>query len=223
MGGAADFFVSYASVDRAWAEWIAWQLEAEGYRVVVQAWDFTPGNDWAHEMQQATVIAERIVAVLSAAYLRSAHGEAEWRPFYVQDPSGERGLLLPVRVDRVDPPGLLKSRIYVDLVDQHAAGARAELLAAARGARGKPTQEPEFPGDQRPAGSATEAPRFPGELPSIWNVPYHPNPYFTGRDLLLAEIYARLTAPESDRRRVALTGLGDMGKTQLAVEHAYRL
>jgi len=95
MAQAADFFVSYTSSDRAWAEWIAWQLEAEGYQVVVQAWDFTAGRDWVHEMQQATATAERVVAVLSAAYLRSAHGEAEWRAFYAQDPSGEQGLLLP--------------------------------------------------------------------------------------------------------------------------------
>ena len=26
--------------------WIAWQLEAEGYRVVAQAWDFGAGRDW---------------------------------------------------------------------------------------------------------------------------------------------------------------------------------
>ena len=32
MGQSADFFVSYTSADRAWAEWIAWQLEAEGYK-----------------------------------------------------------------------------------------------------------------------------------------------------------------------------------------------
>ncbi len=37
MAQAADFFVSYTSADRAWAEWIAWQLEAEGYTVIVQA------------------------------------------------------------------------------------------------------------------------------------------------------------------------------------------
>jgi hypothetical protein len=222
MAQAADFFVSYTSSDRAWAEWIAWQLEADGYKVIVQAWDFTPGNDWAHEMQHATAIAERVVAVLSAAYLRSAHGEAEWRVFYAQDPSGERGLLLPVRVGKVDPPGLLKTRIHVDLVDQDVAGARKALLAAARGARGKPAEEPEFPGDRRPAGSAIEAPRFPGELPVVWNVPYRPNPYFTGRNLLLAEVHARLTAPEAGSRRMVLTGLGGMGKTQLVVQHAYR-
>ena len=77
MGEAADFLVSYTSVDRAWAEWIAWQLEAEGYTVVVQAWDFTPGKSWTHEMQQATSTAERVVAVLSADYLESEHSEAE--------------------------------------------------------------------------------------------------------------------------------------------------
>jgi hypothetical protein len=55
--GQANFFVSYTSSDRAWAEWIAWQLEAEGYKVIVQAWDFTPGKDWAHEMQHATATA----------------------------------------------------------------------------------------------------------------------------------------------------------------------
>jgi hypothetical protein len=111
MAQTADFFVSYTGTDRAWAEWIAWQLEAEGYSVVIQAWDFTVGRDWAHEMQQATATAGRVVAVLSAAYLRSAQGEAEWRVFYTQDPSGERGLLLPVRVEKVDPPGLLKTRV----------------------------------------------------------------------------------------------------------------
>jgi hypothetical protein len=37
MAEAADFFVSYTSADRAWAEWIAWHLEAEGYQVVIQA------------------------------------------------------------------------------------------------------------------------------------------------------------------------------------------
>jgi hypothetical protein len=39
-----DFFISYTSADRAWAEWIAYVLEEEGLSVVVQAWDFRPGG-----------------------------------------------------------------------------------------------------------------------------------------------------------------------------------
>jgi hypothetical protein len=162
-----DFFVSYTSVDRPWAEWIAWQLEAEGYRVVIQAWDFGAGRDWAHEMQHATSTADRVLVVLSPDYLQSAYGEAEWRPFYADDPTGERGLLLPVRVREVDPPGLLRTKIYVDLVERDAASARAALLAGVRGARGKPADEPEFPGGHgRRTDDGTEAPRFPGDSQS---------------------------------------------------------
>jgi hypothetical protein len=115
------------------------------------------------------------------------------------------------------------TRVYVDLVDQDAASARAALLAAARGARGKPTQEPEFPGAQgRSLVGSTVAPRFPGELPPVWNVPFHPNPFFTGRNLLLAELQTRLQAPELSVRRVVLSGLGGVGKTSVAVEYVYR-
>ena len=38
--GGSDFFVSYTQSDRAWAEWIAWLLEEDGYRVLIQAWDY---------------------------------------------------------------------------------------------------------------------------------------------------------------------------------------
>jgi hypothetical protein len=40
-----DFFVSYNRADRDWAEWIAWQLEEAGYSVVIQDWDFRPGEN----------------------------------------------------------------------------------------------------------------------------------------------------------------------------------
>jgi TIR domain len=164
MSRGADFFVSYTSEDQAWAEWIAWQLEGEGYQVVVQAWDIVPGRDWVHEMHQATALAERIVVVLSTAYLRSQHGEAEWRPYYAKDASGELGLLLPVRIDTVKPEGLLETRVYLDLVDRDAATARAALLAAARQQRGKPTGEPGFPGTHsRSRGPREGPPRFPGD------------------------------------------------------------
>lgn len=64
-----NFFVSYTQSDRPWAEWIAWQLEEEGYRVLVQAWDFVPGRNWVPSMEQGVRRAERTIAVLSNRYL----------------------------------------------------------------------------------------------------------------------------------------------------------
>jgi hypothetical protein len=64
MSQAADFFVSYTSADRAWAEWIAWQLQQAGFSVVVQAWDRVAGRDFVHEMHKATTRAKRTTAAL---------------------------------------------------------------------------------------------------------------------------------------------------------------
>jgi hypothetical protein len=98
MARSADFFVSYTSADTAWAEWIAQTLEDAGYQTIVQAWDFRPGQDFLHQMQQATLRADRTIAVLSPAYLGSAFGEAEWRAAFARDPTGEGFLLVRLRV-----------------------------------------------------------------------------------------------------------------------------
>jgi tetratricopeptide (TPR) repeat protein len=51
-----------------------------------------------------------------------------------------------------------------------------------------------------------------------WSVPYPRNPYFTGRADLLDTLPAQLGAEQA----VALYGLGGVGKTQVALEYAYR-
>jgi hypothetical protein len=66
-----DFFVSYNRNDREWAQWIAWQLEAQGYTTVIQAWDFRPGGNFVLDMQEAAAQAQRTIAVLSPDYLGS--------------------------------------------------------------------------------------------------------------------------------------------------------
>ena len=65
----ADFFISYNKADKAWAEWIACQLEEAEYTTVLQAWDFTPGNNFVLKMHKAAMEAERTIAALSPDYL----------------------------------------------------------------------------------------------------------------------------------------------------------
>ena len=64
-----DFFVSYNRADRPWAEWVAWQLEEEGYTTVLQAWDFPPGSNFIVEMHRAAIDTERTIAIVSPHYL----------------------------------------------------------------------------------------------------------------------------------------------------------
>jgi internalin A len=84
-----DFFISYTKADQAWAEWIAWTLEAAGYSTVIQAWDFGPGSNFVLEMQRAAIEANRTIAVLSQKYLESTFTQPEWAAAFAQDPQGK--------------------------------------------------------------------------------------------------------------------------------------
>lgn len=152
-----DFFISYTSSDEAWAEWIGWILEAEGYSVKVQAWDFAAGINFVLAMHQAAEEAARTIAVLSADYLKSTFAAPEWAAAFAKDPQGLKQSLVPVRVQDCTPSGLLKAIVYIDLVDREEKDARTELLKRLSGERGKPKKKPDFPGRR-----ADDAPPFPG-------------------------------------------------------------
>jgi hypothetical protein len=218
-GSAWDFFVSYTQADRAWAEWIAWILEEDGRRVLIQAWDFVPGSNWIQSMQEGAARAERTIAVLSRAYLQSVFGGAEWQAAWAEDPTGAGRKLLPIRVEDCDRLGLLRRVVAVDVFGVDEAKARARLrgaVATALQGRGKPEEAPVFPGRGR---AAPRQARFPGSMPTIWKVPAR-NPNFTGRDDAL-ERMARVLRAGSTETVHSVHGMGGVGKTSLAVEYAH--
>ncbi|KAF5425651.1 MAG: Tetratricopeptide (TPR) repeat [Candidatus Methanocomedens sp.] len=215
-----DFFISYNSADKSWAEWTAWTLEEAGYTTVLQAWDFRPGSNFVLEMQLAASEAERTIAILSPDYLDADYTHPEWAAALVQDPTGEKGTLIPVRVRKCDLKGLFTPIIYIDLVDLNETAAKEGLLEGISRGRNKPSTEPRFPGDARR--SVTEQPRFPGALPPTWNVPHNRNPNFTGREEHLASLKTALNSGKSAALTQAIHGLGGVGKTQLALEYTYR-
>jgi GTPase SAR1 family protein len=158
-----DFLISYAGVDRKWAEWIAWQLEEAGYSLIIQAWDFRPGSNFVINMQRGATEAERTIAVLSQNFLTSYFTQPEWAAAFAQDPTGEQGKLLPVRVRECSVEGLLASVVYVDLVGKDEEAAKAELLIGVQRGRSKPINAPSFPfaDTQR---QVPEQPGFPARL-----------------------------------------------------------
>lgn len=172
-----DFFISYTQADRAWAEWIAWVLEAARQTTKIQAWDFGPGRNFVVEMDTAAREAERTLLVLSPDYLASRFGKAEWAAAFAKDPTGEKGTILPVRVREVEVDGLLGPIVYVDLVGLEEAAARERLLAGLARGRSKPVEPPIFPGGRRPRFPASISPgaswsvtpkRPPASPPPIW-------------------------------------------------------
>jgi tetratricopeptide (TPR) repeat protein len=55
----------------------------------------------------------------------------------------------------------------------------------------------------------------------FWLVPYQRNPYLIGRDQVLTQLHTELTTKESPLPQ-AINGLSGIGKTQIALEYAYR-
>jgi hypothetical protein len=146
MDDRVDFFISYNKADAEWAAWIAWALEAAGYSTVVEVWDFRPGGNFVLEMQSALVRSERMIAVLSPDYLEGVYASTEWAGVYATDPQGFERRLVPVKVRKCEPGGLLKAIIYIDIVGLPAEVARAKLLGGISTGRNKPLTVPVFPG-----------------------------------------------------------------------------
>jgi hypothetical protein len=199
MAGGVDFFVSYTTADRPWAEWIAWELENAGHTVIVQAWDFSPGSNFVLAMHDAAQRARRTVAVLSPAFLESPYAAAEWAAAFREDPTGKERKLIPVRVRDCEPPGLLGSVVYVDVVGLSEAASRAVLLASVTDDRARPAEAPGFPATHG-EGEAGECVRRPEAGAAIFNVPVMTRA-FVGRQ----EQLRRLGEGLSDDGAVAIT------------------
>jgi hypothetical protein len=172
-----DFFVSYTSADRGWAEWIAWQLEEAGYRTAIQAWDSLPGRDFVKWMDQNLRSARHVLVVLSPAYVQApSFTNPEWTAAIQRDPTGERAVLVPVRVADFSPGGMFGTRGWVDLVGKDEKAARLALLEGVSQRRLKPATKPPFPSYAGESAAAT------GDLgQSVIIMP--PRPPFPGPDL----------------------------------------
>jgi hypothetical protein len=140
----ADFFISRTGRDREYAIWIAWHLEQAGYPVIIQDWDFRTGSDFLERMQKALQRAKRVLAVVSKAYFESHWSTVEWRDALFPDSRGEERLVL-VRIDKVEMPPLLRSRIYIDLTGLNEKEALKVLIEGVKRGRIKPSEEPKFP------------------------------------------------------------------------------
>ncbi|MDG4831526.1 FxSxx-COOH system tetratricopeptide repeat protein [Solwaraspora sp. WMMD1047] len=212
-GTGVDLLISYAAVDRMWAEWIGGELSDTGLRVNLREVDFsspTAGVDTLGESETS-----QVVALLSQDYVQSPNAAELWKQTIDREPTGSHQYLVPIRLDSARLPLLFTGREPLELAGLSEERAREQLLAA--------FERPDLPGRETgSAGSGTLArKRFPNAEPPIWNVPPR-NVTFTGRRALLEDIRDRLSAADTVVAPQALHGLGGVGKTQTALEYAHR-
>jgi len=130
--GQADFFISYNHADQSWAEWVAWVLEEDDYKTILQAWYFRPGSNFVVQMHEAAKLSRQTIAILSPDYLGSQYSEAEWAAAFAGDPIGHNNGLIPVRIAPTVVDGLLGQIVWIDLIGLDQLSAKAALIAGLR-------------------------------------------------------------------------------------------
>ena len=227
MGGdRIDFFVSHAGADRAWAEWVAWQLTEAGYTVELDVWDWAAGRNFVTAMSDALDRCDRVVALFSAAYFdRSRYTTEEWSAAMLHVPGMEQGRLVPVRVDEVpseEMPAVLRPLVHRDLFGVEEHEARQVLLEVVAGPR-RPDQPPVFPGPGGPTGPE-QARRV--RAAAAWDDAADlecpgakPRVHRPGRD---AGGHPGAAAGWGSGGGAGAARDGGVGKTQLAAEYAHR-
>ncbi|MGW4974963.1 TIR domain-containing protein [Streptomyces mirabilis] len=151
-------FLSCAVTDLAWASWIAWHLEDAGVGVRLDLLD-GPLNglerrDPEHRglEQKGPEQRERVLAVLSPAYVGSAPVQRAWQAVHRRSPEGMAGLLVPVMVEPCRPPWPLSTIAHTDLTGLGEDEARTRLLDAVGVTRTAPTRHAAPPRFPDPAG-----------------------------------------------------------------------
>jgi tetratricopeptide (TPR) repeat protein len=209
----SPILISYAGPDFMWAEWISEQLQRAGCIVDTLEWPGAPATDLTETLRQAADSYRHCIAILSSNYIRTVVPTPEAGEAAAAWAAEHPGVLIPVLVRRCELPARFWQHSPADLreVSDDRTAAR-RLLSRVLGSR-------------TPAPEAISEPmtRFPGRRPAVWS-PDLParNPFFTGRDEMLRVLRRRLTTDVTALVPHSLHGLAGVGKTQLAVEYAYR-
>jgi hypothetical protein len=104
-----DVFISYVQADRAWAQWIAEVLRADGISVVTGEDVIKPGASIETSLKRSVSAARTLLVVLSEG--------ASGSPWVSAEVALARASGRPITAVRVDPRGVLADLAGVQIVD----------------------------------------------------------------------------------------------------------
>ncbi len=216
---SVELFCSYAHEDKRWLQKLETHLSLLKRQGLVSLWHdrlIAPGADWAKTLDAHLETASVILLLVSADFLASdyCYGVEMKRALERQE-AGE-AQVVPILVRPVDWKGAPFAHLQVLPIDaKPLASWRDEDRALADVAAGIRRVIEDVPL------LAASAPR--AALPRFWNIPYPRNPFFLGRDDELTQLRSHLQADQATAlsQPQAISGLGGIGKTQLALEYAY--
>jgi tetratricopeptide (TPR) repeat protein len=213
-------FFSYSHRDEALRDELAKHLDILRRQGVISTWHdrcITAGREWAGEIDRELETADVILLLISVDFLSSDYINDVELTRAMARHEAQSALVIPVilRPCRWQRGAFAKLQALPTNGEPVTSGKWASqddaFLVVAQGIERAAEEHSER---QR----AERAARPDGAAVPIWRVPYRRNISFIGREGLLEELQQALTSSAA----VALTGMGGIGKTQLALEYAYR-
>ncbi|HEX6185517.1 MAG TPA: SEFIR domain-containing protein, partial [Pyrinomonadaceae bacterium] len=220
-------FISYTHdspehVDRVLS--LANRLLAEGIDCHLDQYEMSPLEGWPRWMSRQIERADFVLAVFTEANQRRFRGEeeagkglgAQWEGAIVTqelyEAAGNNNKFIPVVLSPEESKNIPQVLRGVQRYDLSSEEGYTELY---RRLTNQPrVTKPEL-GRLVPLPTRERKQFF---LASSWNIPYAPNPFFTGRENVLAQLHDALTT----KGAAAVSGMPGVGKTQTAVEYTHR-
>ncbi len=120
-----DIFISYARKDLARVEPIVTALEEHGWRPIIDKRAFLPGVTWPDEIQRALDSSRCVLVVWTCESVDLDNHEWVKKE---ADAGKEKGILVALRLDDVDPPSVFEFIQYADLFGWNGDRSHPEFL-----------------------------------------------------------------------------------------------
>lgn len=233
---AIEVFYSYAHIDEKWRQELEKHLSNLKRQKLIKGWydrEIGAGTDWATEINAHLNLAQLIFLLVSPDFMASDYCYSIEMMRAMERHNAGEALVIPIILRGVDWQGApfgklqclptnakpmnewrIKDKALLDVT----AGIRKAVLNLASPPADGPAPVPNTPKLEKKNPPTVAAPS------RLWNVPQRRNPFFTGRDEILQRLNDSFKEGTRDgnAKPLAISGLGGVGKTQTAIEYAYR-